>query len=166
MIFYIIAALALAVAHTGSAQAPSVDETLLERLALQAAIDRAEWLKIRPGVSRIVIDPMIVRANEAPGARDSVERSPLSHAALVAFFQGRSAPRLSVIDCNRRPCRLRDADLLVMLAKPSIQDTKASVTVTLTYPGRRHHDYETVNVLFERQGAAWKVVGFQQLGIS
>ena len=138
--------------------------SLLERLAAHAAVERSLG-SVAPKL-RIVIDPMIVHANEAPGGRDSTLRDVTRNAYLTQALQARTAPRDSVIDCTVRPCTLRDADVLVTLAEPVIVGAQAKVTVTTVQQTQRGPQYKTVNVRFVRQGSAWKVVGFEDLGIS
>lgn len=137
---------------------------MLERLAVHAAIERAVG-SVHPDL-RIVIDPMIVHANEAPGGRDSTVRSAARNVFLTQAFGARTGERSSAIDCSARRCALRDADLLVTLAEPAIVGAKAKVTVTTLQRTPRGTQYKTVNVLFESRGSAWKVVGFEELGIS
>lgn len=136
----------------------------LERLALRAAIDRAVG-QTAPGF-RIVIDPMIVHANEAPGGRDSVTRDRPRNSELVRGFSASTLARKSVIDCTVRPCKLRNADLFVTLSQPSIRGDSAKVTVTTVQQTKRGVQYKTVNVLLKKLGNEWQVARFEDLGIS
>ncbi|MFL5615283.1 MAG: hypothetical protein ACJ796_16570 [Gemmatimonadaceae bacterium] len=145
---------------------------MLERLAVRAALDHS-FGSTKAGL-RIVIDPMIVHANDAPGNRDSTLRESSRNAYLAQAFRARSLPRDSVLACNPRPCKLRDADVLVTLSEPAILGDKATVTVTtlrpvhLTSPRQVpiETQYQTINVRFEKRGASWQVVGFDDLGMS
>ena len=158
-------ALALLAYVGGALQQEGAGTTsVLERLAAQSAIERAVG-RVDQNL-RIVIDPMIVHADEAPGGRDSTARSTARNANLTQVFRARSLPRRSVLDCSARPCSLRDADVLVTLSEPAIVGAKAKVTVTTLQRTSRGTQYRTVNVLLEHQGSAWKVVGFEDLGIS
>jgi hypothetical protein len=141
---------------------------ILESLAATAALERAVG-SVTPNL-RIVIDPMIVRANEAPGGRDSIPREATRNGNLAQAFGARVASRSSVIDCRARPCSLRDADVLVTLSQPQTVrgDAKvdAKVTVTTVQQTKRGTQYKTVNVLMKKSGSGWTVVGFEDLGIS
>lgn len=141
----------------------------LERLAARAAVERALGGKLA-GV-RIVVNPIIVRANEAPGGTDSTSRDSDRNGSLVAALGARSLPRASVVECPARgSCWLNNADLFVTLAQPTISGEEATVTVTTlqrTKAGTPNKtQYKTVNVLLKRTGAKWEVVGFKDLGIS
>jgi hypothetical protein len=138
----------------------------LERLAVRAAVERHVGSLSQS--HRVAIDPMIVYADEAPGDRNVSRRDVSRHAALTQELQARTLPRDSVIDCHARPCQLREIDVYATLAEPVITGSTAKVTVTtlLQTNTRRGMQYVTVNVLFEKQGATWKVSGFEQLGIS
>jgi hypothetical protein len=54
----------------------------------------------------------------------------------------------------------------VTLSQPVIVGDEARVTVTTLQKTKRGTQYQTVNVLMKGQGSAWKVVGFEDLGIS
>lgn len=144
----------------------------LERLAVDTAVKRAVRT-MTPGL-RIVIDPMIVRANQAPGYRDSTLREPSRNQYLVESFHARTLPRDSVFDCSSRPCTMRNADVLVTLSEPAIVGDKATVTVTTSVPVHGSSSrqlpitmqYRTVIVHLEKSGAAWRVVSLDDLGIS
>ena len=140
---------------------------LLERLAMGAALERSAG-PLGPHL-RIVLDPMIVHANEAPGGRDSARRDAGRNAYLTQSFGARLEERASVVVCDEG-CRLRDADAFVTLAHPEVRGADATVTVTILRPTKRGMQprvyYYTVNVLLRRQGSDWRVVGFQTLGIS
>ena len=144
----------------------------LERLAADTAIKRAVR-KVTPDL-RVVIDPMIVRANEAPSYHDSASREPSRTRYLAEAFHGRSLPRDSVIICRAHVCRMRDADVLVTLSEPAIVGDQATVTVTTMVPvlGASTRQvpietqYRTVIVHLARRGAGWQVVGVDDLGMS
>jgi hypothetical protein len=152
-------------------EAPSTVSNL-ERLAVRAALDRTVG-SARVGL-RIVIDPMIVRSNDAPGYRSVAVRDSSRNSYLTRAFQARSLPRDSVVTCNPRPCQIRDADVLVTLSEPTITGDSATVTVTTQTPAHRMHNvglltevqYRTINVRFAKRGASWQVVGFDDLGMS
>lgn len=157
--------LVLLLANTGNGQQEEGPEALLERRAGEAAVERAvgpSWRKMSIG-----IDPVVVHANEAPGARDSVSRTSARHSALRTALAARTLPRQAVIDCSTRPCQLKQVDVYVTVAEPSISGDRASVTVTtLQRTSRGSLQYKTVNVKFSRRGAAWEFSGFEDLGIS
>lgn len=139
----------------------------IERLAARAALERAVGA-VTPQL-RIVIDPMIVHANEAPGGRDSVARSTGRNRDIAHSLRARSAVRSSVMDCGAQQCVLRDADVFVSLSEPWITGDNAKVTVTTVQrlkALRRKIQYQTVNVIMKRRGNTWQVVGFEELGIS
>lgn len=150
-----------------AAQDPAPTINVLERLAMGAALDRSAG-PLRPHL-RIVLDPMIVHANAAPGARDSIRRDAGRNAYLAQSFGARLEDRSSVVVCDEG-CRLRDADVFVTLAHPEVRGADARVTVTILRPTKRGVQprvyYYTVNVLLRRQGSDWRVVGFKTLGIS
>lgn len=150
-----------------SAQNPPATINVLERLAMGAALERAVG-PLGPHL-RVVLDPMIVHANEAPGGRDSTRRDARRNAYLTQTFRARLQDRSSAIICDRG-CRLRDADVFVTLAYPEVKGPDAKVTVTMLRTTKRAEGYrayyQTVNVLLRRQGAGWRVVGFKTLGIS
>jgi hypothetical protein len=135
----------------------------IERLAVREALSLSSRLPASP---RVVIDPMIVHPNEAPGSRDSVRREDRRNSTLIQAFGARSLPRASVVDCSSRPCTLRDADILVTLSEPAIQGMRASITVTTLRVTPRGTQYRTVNILFEKRAGVWEVVGRQELGMS
>ena len=169
-----LVALLLSSGVVGAQQGVSTVSTVstLERLAVDTAIKRAVQ-RVTPGV-RIVIDPMIVRANEAPSYHDITVREPSRTRYLAEAFHGRSLPRDSVIDCRARVCRMRDADVLVTMSEPAIVGDRATVTVTTMVPVHGlsrgqvpiETQYRTVIVHFQRSGAAWQVVGLDDLGMS
>jgi hypothetical protein len=136
----------------------------LERIALRAAVERA--IGSAPSHLRIVIDPTIVYANEAPGGRDSVARSAERNDSLARSFGARIQARSSVLDCSAHPCELLDADVLVSLSEPQIVGNDAKVTVTTVQRLKRGTQYKTVNVILRGSGRTWKVVGFEDLGMS
>jgi hypothetical protein len=148
--------------------------SVLEHLAVGAALDRAR-IPVAPGL-RIVIDPMIVKANQAPPSnRGSAARDSSRNRYLTEAFHARSLPMDAVVDCSARPCKMHDADVLVTLSEPVIVgDTAATVTVTTLVPvhgtsPRRlpiTTQYTTINVRFEMRGASWQVVGVEDLGMS
>jgi hypothetical protein len=120
---------------------------------------------MRPNV-RIVIDPVIVYANEAPGGRDSTIRDAGRSAYLTQALGARAERRSSVSDCSAGPCVLRGADVLVTLAQPAISGDDARVTVTTVRQTNRGIQYMTVDVVMKRRGNLWQVLGFEDLGIS
>ena len=144
----------------------------LEHLTVDTALKRA--VRRPTPALRIVIDPMIVRANQAPGYRDSTLRESRRNQYLVESFHARSLPRDSVFDCSSRPCTMRNADVLVTLSEPAIAGDKATVTVTTSVPVHGSSSrqlpitmqYRTVIVHLERRGAAWQVVSLDDLGMS
>lgn len=160
-----VVALILLSSSAASGQQQRGPEASLERRAAEAAIERAVgsgWRKMSIG-----LDPAVVHANEAPGARDSVSRAPTRHSALATALAGRTLPRKAVIDCSTRPCQLKQVDVYVSIAAPSISGDRASVTVTtLQKTARGSLQYKTVNVRFSRKGNAWELSGFEDLGIS
>lgn len=158
--------------RTVGAQEAASTVSTLERLAVRAALDHSLG-SAQPGL-RIVIDPMIVRANVAPGDRDSTLRESSRNSYLTQAFRARSLPRDSVLVCNPRPCKMRDVDVLVTLSEPAIVGDMATITVTTVRPVHltSHREipietqYQTINVRFEKHGASWQVVGFDDLGMS
>jgi hypothetical protein len=136
----------------------------LERVAVRAAVERA--VGSVPTGLRIVIDPIIVYANEAPGGRDSIPRSRERNDYLARSVGASIRARSSVLDCSTRPCELVDADVLVSVSEPQIKGDDAKVTVTTVQRLKRGTQYKTVNVLLKERGGTWKVVGFEDLGIS
>lgn len=138
--------------------------SVIESLAVHAAVERA--VGSVSSALRIVIDPMVVYANEAPGGRDSTRRDAERSALLIRAFAARELTRNSVIDCGVRPCRLLGADVLVSLSEPVISGRSAKVTVTTVQQTSRGIQYKTVNVLLELQRDVWMVVGLEDLGIS
>lgn len=150
-----------------AAQDPPATISILERLTMGAALERSVG-PLGPHL-RIVLDPMIVHANEAPGHRDSTRRDATRNTYLAQTFGARVQDRSSVIMCDEG-CRLRDADVFVTLSYPEVTGPDAKVTVTMLRPTKRGVQdrvyYHTVNVLLRRQGSGWRVVGFKTLGIS
>jgi hypothetical protein len=137
--------------------------SIVERLAVQAALERAHLTSQN---LRIVIDPMIAYANVAPGYRDSTLRDAERNTYLTKSFRARSGQRKDVIACRAHACTLRDADVLVTLSQPMINGPNAQATVTTLQRTGRGTAYTTVNVHLERRSADWKVVSFDDLGMS
>jgi hypothetical protein len=153
-------------------QGPST-ASVLQRLAVRAALEHAGEA-VTPGL-RIVIDPMIVKANQAPPShRGSTARESSRNRYLTEAFHAKSLPDDSVFDCSARPCKMHDADVLVTLSEPAIVGDTATVTVTTLVPvnGASHRrvpittQYRTTNVRLEKRGASWHVVGLDDLGMS
>ena len=142
----------------------STDFGVIERRAAEAAITRA----IGTGAPklRIVIDPMMVYPNEAPGGRDSAARNEMRNRSLAQSIGASTQRRNAVINCSERPCTLRNADLLVTLSTPSVTDSYATVTVTTVRRTTRGIQYRTVNVHLKKTGSDWNVARFDDLGIS
>lgn len=138
--------------------------SMLERLALRVAVERAVGVA-KPG-SRVVIDPMIVSAGDAPGARTASRRDEQRNDALSAEVGARVLSGETVLDCTVRPCSLRDADVFVSLSAPMIMGNRGTVSVTTLQRARRGLHYRTISVHMERVGATWKVVGVTELGVS
>src|SRR5689334_22074545 len=89
----------------GAQQGPST-ASVLERLAVRAALEQARGPRLKAGL-RIVIDPMIVNANQAPPSYvGSTARESSRNRDLTEEFHARSVPRDSVIDCSARPCKM------------------------------------------------------------
>jgi hypothetical protein len=150
-------------AHGAPGQEAQNTMAELERLAVKAALEGPG--EIKPN-SRIVIDPMIVRANEAPGGRDSTLREAGRNAKLAQAVGGRAIARNSAMDCSTRPCKLRDADVIVMLSNPALAGEEAQVTVTTLRQASNRMHYRTVNVRLAKKDGAWRVVGLVELGVS
>lgn len=153
-------------------QGPST-ASALERLAVRAALEHA-GISATPGL-RIVIDPMIVQANQAPPSyRGSSVRESSRNRSLTEAFHARSLPRDSVFDCSSQPCKMHDADVLVTLSDPAIGGDTATVSVTtfirVNVASHRRvpitTQYRTTKVRFERSGTSWQVVRFEELGVS
>ncbi|HEY2854536.1 MAG TPA: hypothetical protein VGJ18_16890 [Gemmatimonadaceae bacterium] len=163
----------LVCARIVSAQEGVGTASVLERLAVRAALEHAgAW--VTPGL-RVVIDPMIVEANQAPPTyRGSRTRDSSRNRYLTEAFHASSLRHDSVVDCSARPCRMHDADVLVTLSEPAIVGDKATVTVTTVLPVHGTSDrrvpittyYKTTNVRLEKRGASWQVVGLDDLGMS
>lgn len=165
----VIAALVVALPQLLIAQLPPDALSTIERLAVRAGVDNA--LRLRGDgklARRIVIDPMMVPAGQAPPGRGTKTRDPARQAYLLRSFGARSELPQSVIDCSSRPCKLRDADMLVSLSEPQVAGDEASVTVTALQQvgGRTGTFYVTVNVVLQRERSGWKVVRLDELGIS
>ena len=147
-----------------TAQDDAERRSAVEKLAVKTAIARAVGVT-RPSL-RIAIDPMIVAANEAPGARDSVRRETQRSTSLSLEFGAVTRERGVAIDCSTKPCRLKDADVFVTLSEPMFRGLRATVTVTTVQNTRRGIQYRTVNVICEQRRGRWEVVAIEELGIS
>lgn len=166
--------LTLVILAAGPAQNPGTSLSMIERLAVETAIARSEVDKDRR--LRIVIDPMVVHGDEAPGARDVKERESNRQAYLLRSFGARSLRRQAVIDCTSKPCKMPEADLLVTLSEPQFGGDTAFVTVTTLRPITRDTtagpikagatQYMTMKIFLRRVGADWKVLRIEELGIS
>lgn len=150
-----------------AAQDPQPPINDLESQAMAAALERFVG-PLGPHL-RIVLDPAIAHANEAPGGPGSTRRDASRNSYLTQTFGARVQDRSSVIICDEG-CRLRDADIFVTLSQPEVTGPDAKVTVTMIRPTKRGVQdrvyYHTVNVFLRRQGSGWRVVGFKTLGIS
>lgn len=154
----------LALSHVSAAQQRRVAAPSIESVAARAAIEQFIG-PIRPG-TRVVIDPMLVHPNEAPGGRAIAQRRANATDQLAAHLAGRSMSRDSVIDCRERPCQLRRADVFVMMSPPQQSGDSAVVTVTTMRQAKRGLQYRTVNVTAVLRQGAWRVARIEELGIS
>lgn len=146
------------------AQEPSTVSTL-ERLAAKAAMERLPSPKT--GVLKIGVDRMIVHSDEAPGGRDSVRRADDRMQALAQGLNATVVSRGDVLVCADKTCMLRGVDVLVSVSEPTVKGNRATVTVTTVVQGRpRRVQYQTLNVIFERRAGEWRLVKFEELGIS
>lgn len=154
----------LLASEVARAQEPPETAGSLERTAARAAVERI--VNLKPGM-QVAVDPMIVRANDAPGGRDSIARPVGRQRALEQALGARALARRDVIDCSARSCRLNGAEVYASVAEPSVHGDHATVTVTVLrkFTSERFQ-YRTVNVLLQRNGRRWEVVGFEELGMS
>ncbi|MGH7638749.1 MAG: hypothetical protein ACREOK_13960 [Gemmatimonadaceae bacterium] len=143
-------ALLMLVPCYGSAQASS-DIAAIELAAARHLLGRhPSWA--------IHLDSMFVQAGTAPGVR-TMERRPVDRTLALADSLGAFVR-----------AELTERPILLQLSDPLVRDSSARVSVTVGYlranGGRRRGFYETVDVIFERDGKGWKVVGEAQLGIT
>ena len=141
---------------------------LLERLALRASLDTT-FGKVAPQSKRIFIDTVMVGADHAPGGIPLGPRNSARNAALTAAFQARVGSRKDAVDCEPRPCKLKDVDVFVALSVPIVDGDAAHVTVTIEQPGMSRRGglfYVTWNVHMTRIRGQWRVTRVDQLGIS
>jgi hypothetical protein len=142
------------------------DVEVIERVALSAALTRHAGVQY--ATQRIAIDPAVVEAGAAPATGEVRLRDQARHRILLRGVNGTSLSPDAAVQCRDGKCRLVGADILVSLSEPEIDGGQAKVTVTtvIRVARRRGLQYVTVNVLLDRQGATWKVRGFEELGIS
>lgn len=146
------------------AQASSTVSTL-ERLAAKAAMERLPSPK--KGALQIGVDRMVVHAGDAPGARDSSRRAEDRMHALAQHLNATVVSRGDVLDCTDQACMLREVDVLVSVSEPTVKGNRATVTVTTVVQGSpRRVQYQTLIVIFERRAGEWRIVKFEELGIS
>jgi hypothetical protein len=141
---------------------PVTEAGILERMAARAAM-QSVGAKDAP---RTILDPMLVMLDEAPGHTDMKSRDNGRNAALAGALRARVARRQDVIDCQAGQCRLRDADVVLVLSEPQASDNNARVTVTVLRNSTRRVYYVTMNIHLHRLNGAWKVLRIEQLGIS
>lgn len=133
-----------------SAQAPS-DIAAIELAAARHLLARhPSWT--------IHLDSMFAQAGTAP-AVPTTERRPADRTRALADSLGAFVRT-----------ELTERTILLQLSDPLVRGSSARVSVTVgylqAYDGRRRGFYETVDVIFERDGKGWRVVGEAQLGIT
>lgn len=153
----------------GTAQPPASVASEIERIAVTAAVERAGLRG--GGAHRVVIDPMTVHPDEAPGFRDKARRDSTRQESLRHAFGAASRRRMEVIGCEQPPC-LPDIDVLVTLSDPRITGDSATVTVTtLRYrpharSNRTRTQYITTGFVLRRESGRWTIVKIRDLGVS
>jgi len=136
----------------------------VELIAVRAALAEVGF---KPGLTRVVLDPVSVHPDEAPprtttGARPGARNEYLARSLGAAAVTGRA----NVVDCSERPCRLRAVDVVVRISEPHILGDEATITVTTDRLGRRGLDYITNRYRLRCEGKAWIIVSVEKLGIS
>ena len=118
----------------------------------------ARHLLARHPAWTIHLDSVFAQPGTAPGVRTSVSRPGERTLALADSLRALVSTELS------------ERTILLQLSDPIARDHSARVSVTVghmqEYGGKRRGFYETVDVVFERDGTGWKVVGESQLGIT
>jgi hypothetical protein len=159
----------LAVGQTPSSPTLHIERALIERIAIEAAVHRAGLTS--GGPLRIVIDPMMVFPNEAPGYRKYASRDSLRQDHLLRVFGASSRRSMELIDCKEAPC-LRDIDVLVTLSDPHVDRDSASVTVTTQrylgdeLPRLRRRQYITTTFILQKESGQWRIARIVDLGVS
>jgi hypothetical protein len=159
----------VSVPAVSASQALTIRTSEVERVAVAAAIERAGLRDV--SARRVVIDPVTVRANEAPGFREMGLRDSTRQESLLRAFGAASHRRLDVIRCVNPPC-LPDIDVIVTISEPVMYEDSASVTVT-TLRHRPHArsprprtQYITTGFVLRRESGRWTIVRMIDLGVS
>lgn len=153
----------------GYAQTSTSADATIERVVVQSAIERAGLKGMGP--FRVMIDPMMVYAGQAPGFTDLRLRDSTRHAMLLRSLGATSRSRPEVMRCSTPPC-LQDVDVFVTLSPPEVAGDSSSITVTtLRYRPRAQSaqtrkQYITTSFVLRRDGKEWRIVRADVLGVS